>query len=114
MSLPLCPASCGCAYTDRPTRFYKEEIAGDRDNYIHGKAAYDGDCDISLALEETANEAIACARRIEAVLEDKGDYGKAWRLHATGYIRMHIMRGRYRLWEVGVGNKPEAKEALSR
>jgi hypothetical protein len=81
------------------------------DNYIHTRAAYSGGDAVS-ALKETAQDAIDCARRIESVLAGKGEYEKAWRLHATGYIQMHVMRGRYRLWELGVGDNPDPKEAL--
>lgn len=84
---------------------------GETDNYIHSKAAYAG-IDTITSLEETAKEAIECVQRIEKVLEGKGEYQKAWQQHSTGSIEMHLMRGRYRLWEVGIGHEPESTELL--
>lgn len=91
--------------------FYKEELAGDTDNYIHGLALYSG-TDVITALRETAREAIECVRRIEKVLEGTGHYQKAWHRHSTGYVHMHLTRGRYRLWELGVGAKPDPTEVM--
>ncbi|KAF3015269.1 terpene cyclase [Neopestalotiopsis sp. 37M] len=91
--------------------FYKEMLAGEVDNYISTKAAYSGSGYVT-ALKETAKDAIDCARRIESVLSGKGEYERAWRLHATGYIQMHVMRGRYRLWELGLGHNPCPEEVL--
>lgn len=93
-------------------RFYKEELAGDVDNYIHSQAACNG-IDAIESLKWTARDAIGCARRIEQVLEGKGEYEKAWKQHSRGYIEMHLMRARYRLWEVGIGFAPESTEVIS-
>ncbi|KAK7740949.1 hypothetical protein SLS53_005012 [Cytospora paraplurivora] len=93
--------------------FYKEELNGDVDNYIHSQAAYNG-IDIIESLKWTAKDAIDCARRIEQVLEGKGEYEKAWKQHSRGYIEMHLMRGRYRLWEVGIGSAPDSTEVISK
>lgn len=92
-------------------RFYKETLSGETSNFINITAAYEG-TDSITTLNRTAKEAIDCARRIESVLAGKGEYERAWRLHAAGYIQMHIMRGRYRLWELGVGDKPDKKEVI--
>lgn len=86
-------------------------MGGEAYNYIQMKAAYDGG-DILSTLRETAQDTIDCARRIENVLAGKGEYERAWRLYVTGMVQMHIMRGRYRLWEVGVGANPDPKEIL--
>lgn len=63
-------------------------------------------------LKETSEDAVACMRRIEQVLDGKGEYEKAWTLHKTGYINMHIMRSRYRSWQLGIGEKPAEEETL--
>jgi hypothetical protein len=86
-------------------------LEGDTSNYINATAAYD-ETDAIATLLKTSQDAIDCARRIESVLAGKGEYEQAWRLHAAGYIQMHIMRGRYRLWEVGVGNNPDTEEII--
>ncbi|KAK9420885.1 putative Longiborneol synthase [Seiridium unicorne] len=100
------------AFANDVLSFYKETLAGEVDNYISTKAAYSGG-NYLTALKETAKDAIDCARRIESVLAGKGEYERAWRLHATGYIQMHVMRGRYRLWELGLGHDPRPEEALN-
>ncbi|KAF4468047.1 longiborneol synthase [Fusarium albosuccineum] len=99
------------AFANDVLSFYKETLGGETSNFINMTAAYDGSDSIST-LRKTAQEAVACARRIESVLAGKGEYERAWRLHAAGYIQMHVMRGRYRLWEVGVGDRPDRKEVL--
>ncbi|KAF5676907.1 longiborneol synthase [Fusarium heterosporum] len=101
------------AYANDVLSFYKETLEGETSNYINTTAAYDG-TDSIVTLRKTAQDAIDNARRIESVLKGKDEYERAWRLHAAGYIQMHVMRGRYRLWELGVGDKPETKEILKR
>ncbi|KAF5022588.1 hypothetical protein F66182_5359 [Fusarium sp. NRRL 66182] len=101
------------AFVNDVLSFYKETLEGETSNYINATAAYDG-TDSITTLHKTSKDAVDCARRIESILAGKGEYEKAWRLHAAGYIQMHVMRGRYRLWEVGVGNKPDAKETIKR
>ncbi|KAF4341516.1 longiborneol synthase [Fusarium beomiforme] len=101
------------AFLNDVLSFYKETFEGETSNYINATAAYDG-TDSFTALHKTAHDAVQCARRIEDTLAGKGEYEKAWRLHASGYLQMHVMRARYRLWEVGVGNKPEIKEIVKK
>lgn len=91
-------------------RFYKEELAGDTDNYVHALANYSG-TDVFTALRETAREAIECNRRIESVLEGTGHYQKAWHKHGAGYLQLHLARKRYKLSHLGVGiDEPVKKE----
>lgn len=99
------------AITDIHSRFYKEHLGGERDNYIHKIAGYDHTNYLN-ALKQTCQDTVACTQRIEQVLAGKGEYEKAWYHHKTGYIYMHIMRNRYRLWQLGIGDKPADKEAL--
>ncbi|KAI6758657.1 hypothetical protein HG530_010897 [Fusarium avenaceum] len=101
------------AFANDVLSFYKETLGGETSNYINTTAAYEG-TDSITALQQTAHDAISCARRIESVLAGKGEYERAWRLHAAGYIQMHVMRGRYRLWELGVGIRPDVKEVLKK
>lgn len=98
---------------DISIRFYKESLAGETHNYINHTAAYEG-VDSDAALHKTAQDTIDCARRIESVLAGKGEYEKAWRLHASGYLQMHVQRGRYRLVEVGVGDAPDLHEVIKK
>ncbi|KAI0482206.1 isoprenoid synthase domain-containing protein [Xylariaceae sp. FL0804] len=77
------------AFANDVLSFYKETLAGEVNNYIRSEAAY-GDGDIFTTLKETAQGAIDCERRIASVLAGKGEYEEAWRLHAAGYIQMHV------------------------
>ncbi|RGP78366.1 longiborneol synthase [Fusarium longipes] len=99
------------AYVNDVLSFYKETLEGDDSNYINATAAYD-ETDAIATLDKTARDAIDCARRIESVLAGKGEYERAWRLHASGYLEMHVMRARYRLWELGCGKSPEVEEVV--
>ncbi|KAK6720728.1 Longiborneol synthase clm1 [Fusarium graminearum] len=101
------------AYLNDVLSFYKESLAGETHNYINHTAAYEG-VDSDAALHKTAQDTIDCARRIESVLAGKGEYEKAWRLHASGYLQMHVQRGRYRLIEVGVGDAPDVHEVIKK
>ena len=93
--------------------FYKETLEGETSNYINTTAAYDK-TDAIIALLKTSQDAVNCIRRTESILAGKGEYEKAWQFHAAGYIQMHIMRGRYRLWEVGIANNPDKEEIVRR
>ncbi|RGP64952.1 longiborneol synthase [Fusarium sporotrichioides] len=99
------------AYVNDVLSFYKETLGGETNNYINTTAAYEG-IDSTATLHKTSQDAVNCARRIESVLAGKGKYEEAWRLHASGYIQMHNMRGRYRVWEVGIGRKADVEELV--
>ncbi|KAJ4267559.1 Longiborneol synthase clm1 [Fusarium torreyae] len=101
------------AFANDVLSFYKETLEGETSNYINTTAAYD-ETDAITTLYKTSQDAVNCARRIESILAGKGEYEQAWRLHAAGYIQMHIMRARYRLWEVGIGNSPDTKEIVQK
>ena len=93
-------------------RFYKETLINETDNYVYATSMYNG-TDTFSTLRETAQDAIDCIRRTENVLSGKGEYERAWKLHAAGYIQMHLVRGRYRLWEVGLGDLPLSEEVVT-
>ncbi|KAH7303963.1 isoprenoid synthase domain-containing protein [Stachybotrys elegans] len=99
------------AHANDVLSFYKEELSGEDTNYINRKAMYQK-ADTHSVLRATAQDAVDCSRRIRSVLRGKGEYETAWRLYAAGYIRMHVLRARYRLNEVGVGREPDVQEIL--
>lgn len=49
--------------------FYKEELAGEKDNYIHERALATG-LPISSVLQELIMETISAVRRVRYVLQD--------------------------------------------
>ncbi|KAK8113384.1 hypothetical protein PG984_013910 [Apiospora sp. TS-2023a] len=86
------------------TSFYKEEMEGEKDNYMHNKAFADGK-DVYQVLEDAVKETIAAHRRILLVLGGTGkeEYCQAWLEHEMGYAAWHMSMGRYRLREIGLG-----------
>ncbi|KAL6922929.1 hypothetical protein FSST1_000203 [Fusarium sambucinum] len=79
------------AYVNNVLSFYKEILGGETSNYINSTASYER-IDSNAALHKTAQDSVDCARRIQSVLAGKGKYEEAWRLHASGYLRMHLQR----------------------
>ncbi|ROV95983.1 hypothetical protein VMCG_07951 [Cytospora schulzeri] len=84
--------------------FYKEERAGVKKNYIHLKANYESR-DVVAVLESAAKECIEAAKRIEVVLDGREPYKQAWLSHLHGYIHMHRITNRYKLYEIGLAEE---------
>ncbi|KAG8161099.1 hypothetical protein KVR01_009363 [Diaporthe batatas] len=99
------------AFTNDVLSFYKEQLNGEKDNYTNKIAGY-SQKSLVETLKEASEDVIACVRRIEHVLAGNEEYAKAWYLHKTGYIHMHTMRSRYKLWQLDIGEKPGEKETL--
>lgn len=78
--------------------FYKEELAGEKDNYIHERALATG-LPISSVLQELIMETISAVRRVRYVLQDV-DALAAWENFAAGYIKVHTDTPRYRLKDI--------------
>jgi hypothetical protein len=77
-------------------RYYKEELGGDKENYIYMVAAYNGG-NISTTLKTNAENVIASSRRIESILKGKGMYEKVWHIIAAECIHWYLTQARYRL-----------------
>ncbi|KUI59049.1 Trichodiene synthase [Cytospora mali] len=84
--------------------FYKEEMAGVQKNYIRQRAGYE-DREVTAVLKSVAKECIEACKRIENVLEGREPYKKAWLSHLHGYLHMHRATARYKLHEIGLGEK---------
>ncbi|KAI1420849.1 isoprenoid synthase domain-containing protein [Xylaria sp. FL1777] len=92
------------SFTNDILSFYKEEKAGEKDNYMHNRAFYEGK-DIYTVFREVIQEDVEAHRRVEVILRGREPYAKAWHEHAMGFVAMHKAMGRYRLWELGLGEK---------
>ncbi|KAI1503430.1 isoprenoid synthase domain-containing protein [Biscogniauxia marginata] len=90
------------SFTNDILSFYKEETAGEKDNYIHIRAFYDGKS-VFTTLEDVIRENVDALHRTQVVLQDKGPYAQAWHDHAMGYVTFHKMVERYKLGELGLG-----------
>ena len=78
--------------------FYKEELAGEKDNYIHERALATGR-PTSIVLQELIDETISAVQRVRYLLRD-ADALAAWENFAAGYIRVHTDNPRYRLKDI--------------
>ncbi|KAI0155205.1 isoprenoid synthase domain-containing protein [Xylariaceae sp. FL1272] len=85
--------------------FYKEEVVGDTDNYIHTVARYTGKSVVSV-LEDVTHETEDAVWRIRQVLTSGGEgqkpYAQAWHAHEQGYVDFHVFGERYKLAELGL------------
>ncbi|KAI1472128.1 terpenoid synthase [Daldinia caldariorum] len=81
--------------------FYKEEKAGDRYNYIHYRASYDGK-DTRTVLREIIQQMQDAVRRMRVVVDGRQPYEQGLNDHILGYIGYHILSDRYKLAEIGL------------
>ena len=84
--------------------FYKEELAGERDNYVHDRALVTNKS-ITTVLTELVDEIVQSIERARSIL--KGEKEKeAWERLLSGYVAYHYTTPRYRLAEL-LGEEPE-------
>lgn len=79
--------------------FYKEELAGDTDNFVHMRMETAG-MDALTALAVTADETVAATESVLETLE--GNTGATAAVHdfVVGYLLFHSVPARYRLREL--------------
>lgn len=78
--------------------FYKEEVSGERGNYLHSRATVTQK-DVNDVLKEVIKEVVKAVERVRSVLN--GDKEKeAWDNFVTGYAAFHYATPRYRLTEI--------------
>lgn len=77
--------------------FYKEELAGETNNYVSTRAFTRGTSAIQTH-QEVAEELISIYERVCVTL--KGLELEAWKAFANGYLAFHVMQERYRLGEI--------------
>ncbi|TRX92002.1 hypothetical protein FHL15_007099 [Xylaria flabelliformis] len=84
--------------------FYKEEIAGDKRNYINNRALCEGKSALQV-LEMTKSDTMGCAMRVHHILEGRGRYATSWEDFVRGYSAFHSTNPRYRLSELNLGEE---------
>ncbi|KAF2967923.1 hypothetical protein GQX73_g5656 [Xylaria multiplex] len=84
--------------------FYKEEVGGDKRNYINNRAVCE-EKEALEVLEQVKSETVGCAMRVRQILKGRGEYAKAWESSVRGYITMHTTNPRYRLSELNLGEE---------
>jgi hypothetical protein len=78
--------------------FYKEELAGERDNYVHDRARVTNKS-IYAVLSDLVREVIESIDRARSIL--KGEKEKeVWEKFLAGYVAYHWMTPRYKLQEL--------------
>ncbi|KAI3334668.1 longiborneol synthase [Ustulina deusta] len=84
--------------------FYKEEVGGDKRNYINNRAVCEEKSALQV-LELVKSDALGRAMRVRHILEGRGKYAKSWEDFVRGYIAMHTTNSRYRLFELHLGEE---------
>ncbi len=78
--------------------FYKEELAGERDNYVHDRALVTGKS-IATVLTDLVNEIVESIERARSILKGEKER-EAWESLLSGYVAYHYSTRRYRLAEL--------------
>lgn len=78
--------------------FYKEELAGETENYIKARAIATGKT-AQQTLYDVVDETVATARRIREALGE-GKVRDVWDGFEAGFVSFHIENPRYRLKEI--------------
>ncbi|KAI0769050.1 terpenoid synthase [Trametes elegans] len=80
--------------------FYKEELAGERTNYIHLRAEAE-QRSIEDTLSRLVEEVLATASRVKAITADDKELSEIWTRYTQTYLEFHLKTARYRLSELG-------------
>ena len=78
--------------------FYKEELAGERNNYVHNRRAASGQT-LSETLAAIVNDAVASVERGRHNLKGKKSR-EVYEQYVRGYIYMHFSTPRYYLDDI--------------
>ncbi|KZT01139.1 terpenoid synthase [Laetiporus sulphureus 93-53] len=85
-------------YVNDILSFYKEELAGDTDTYIHKRASVTRKS-VPETLQAVISDTVATVERIRDILGE-GEVRDAWETFAVGYIGAYMVNPRYRLKDV--------------
>ena len=75
--------------------FYKEELAGERSNFVHDRAVVTGQT-VSEVLSGLLEEVVASVERARVLLKGAKEK-ETWERFITGYVAFHFYSPRYRL-----------------
>lgn len=78
--------------------FYKEELAGECNNFVHDRAVVTRK-NISTVLSDMLDELVASVHRARAILQTK-KAKETWEEFIEGYVAFHFLTPRYRLEEL--------------
>jgi hypothetical protein len=94
---PQVASLTGNIYSDLLS-FYKEELVGEKKNFVHDRARVMGK-DLETALMDTMEDVIDCVNRGREVLQGEKEK-QAWESFLIGYVAFHFISPRYRLEEL--------------
>ncbi|KAI0667869.1 terpenoid synthase [Trametes maxima] len=80
--------------------FYKEELAGETQNYVHIRSAAD-QTSPEVVLRRLIEEVADTARRVDMIVADDAELSNIWTPYKKAYIEFHLKTPRYRLAELG-------------
>ncbi|KAF9554336.1 terpenoid synthase [Agrocybe pediades] len=80
--------------------FYKEELQGETNNYMHNRAFLTGK-HVAITFQEIFDETVAAYERITSLLENT-KAAPIWKRFVNGYLAFHLNVPRYRLREIGL------------
>ena len=93
--------TCSCSDV---LSFYKEELAGEKDNYIHSRARVMGQSPY-VVLKDLADEVVAIAEQGRSILKGEKER-EVWNVFVKGYAAFHYLSPRYQLSELLNGDAP--------
>jgi hypothetical protein len=88
-----------CSRVNDILSFYKEELAGEDDNYVHMRAGLSGNGTIA-ALEEICAETLTEISNITATLSHDPEAAAVFECYIRNYLRFHFSTTRYKLEEL--------------
>jgi len=91
-------------YANDILSFYKEELAGEKDNYIHDRCLITRK-NINTVLKDVVDEVVASVNRSRKILKGENEK-RTWERFMRGYVAYHYMSPRYRLSELVGANTP--------
>ncbi|KAI0366897.1 terpenoid synthase [Pilatotrama ljubarskyi] len=80
--------------------FYKEELAGETNNYIHLRSAAEQRT-VDDILRRLVEEVSDTAHRVNMVIADDSELQAVWSRYMQCYLEFHLKTPRYRLAELG-------------
>lgn len=75
--------------------FYKEEVAGEKHNFVHDRARVTGK-DVQTVLLDILEEVIGAVQRARAILQGEREK-EIWERFLAGYVAFHFLSPRYKL-----------------
>ncbi|GJE97337.1 terpenoid synthase-like protein [Phanerochaete sordida] len=87
-------------YANDILSFYKEEMAGERHNFVHDRARVTGK-DVRDVLEDILNEVVGAVERGRDILQGEKER-ETWERFLAGYVAFHFLSPRYKLTQLTI------------